>query len=49
VVIFLKRYVFSKAFDPAGADQLEAELHTNGFLIDGPDDTLQFSGDIFKG
>ena len=49
VVIFLKRYVFSKAFDPAGADQLEAELRTNGFLIDGPDDTLQFSGDIFKG
>jgi hypothetical protein len=49
VVIFLKRYVFSKAFDPAGADQLEAELRMNGFLIDGPGDTIQFSGDIFKG
>lgn len=47
VVIFLKRYVFSKAFDPMGADQLEAELRANGFLIDGPDGALVFSGDLF--
>ncbi|MBB5723605.1 phosphorylcholine metabolism protein LicD [Loktanella ponticola] len=47
VVIFLKRYVFNKAFDPAAANQLEAELRTNGFLVDGPDGALQFSGDLF--
>lgn len=47
VVIFLKRYVFSTAFDPAGADQLEAELRQNGFLVDGPDGTPVFSGDLF--
>jgi len=47
IVIFLKRYVFNKAFDPAAADQLEAELRANGFLVDGPDGALQFSGDLF--
>lgn len=47
VVIFLKRYVFNKAFDPAAASQLETELRTNGFLVDGPDGKLQFSSDLF--
>jgi phosphorylcholine metabolism protein LicD len=49
VVIFVKRYVFAKAFDPAEADQIKAELVANGFLVPGPDDTLQFSGDLFAG
>lgn len=47
VVIFLKRYVFSKTFDPVVAYQLEAELRKNGFLIDAPDGRLEFSGALF--
>lgn len=47
VVIFLKRYVFSKAFDSKGANLLEAELRDNGFLVDGPNGALEFSSDLF--
>jgi hypothetical protein len=47
IVTFLKRYVFNVVFDPTAAEQLEAELRANGFLIDGPDGTLQFSSHLF--
>lgn len=46
-VIFVKRYVFNKTFDPQKAGQLETELRANGFLITAPDGTLQFSADVF--
>lgn len=47
IVIFLKRYVFCKAFDPKAADQLEAELRANGFLMDGIGGAIVFSSDLF--
>lgn len=49
VVIFLKRYVFAKAFDPKVADQLQAELVANGFLLESAEGHVQFSGDLFSG
>jgi len=47
IVIFLKRYVLNKAFAPAAAAQLEAELRENGFLLDGPYGRLEFSAALF--
>ena len=47
VVLFLKRFVFAKSNASTDADQLEAELRANGFLIEGPGGRLQFSGDLF--
>jgi len=48
VVLFLKRYVLAKTFDPSEAAQLEAELTSNGFLVKSAGGGLAFSGDLFS-
>lgn len=48
VVIFLKRYVIAKTFDPDQAARLRTELIANGFLNQSSQGYLEFSGDLFS-